>query len=359
MNRSMPSLVSTFCALFFGAANIMAESKPMEVSVTARVRDFKEISPSDTAGAHPHFNNQNGCSSQELGVFSVQPTLQINGESRTPKLMDSLPPTLAKCYAPKERFSEWFTDKPGINRSFLVDMRFQWNEGKGTYQFGDRTFFPIDDGNAFVPVIPGETTYGHLQTGIMDGVDVSKHNYGFTMEMHTMFAYQEGKGQMVSIQGDDDIWLFLNGIRVVDLGGVHQLQTASVNLDSAKAALGLENGMNYTFDFYFAERHTASSSCTITTNLAIGTPVEAAAVRSKANFKVAAVSGPVAIYDRSGRLVRTIQSSNLESVSLAWDHKDAEGRLAAPGIYFWRAAGAGRGTAVPAVPMAAGKVVIR
>lgn len=342
-------MVPTYCALIFGAATVMAQPRPAEVSVTAKVRDFKEISPSDTAGAHPHFNNQNGCSSQELGVFSVKSDLAVSGESRTPVLMDSLPSTLAKCYSPKDRFADWFMDKPGVNRAFTVDMRFQWNEGKGTYTFGDKTFFPIDDGGAYTPVTPGETTFGHLQTGTVEGVDVSKHNYGFTMELHTLFTYTEGQGQMVEISGDDDIWLFLNGKRVVDLGGVHQLQTATVNLDSLKSALGLESGKSYSFDFYFAERHTASSSCTISTNLAIGTDVTSLR-RPLASLKNAFKSGPIAIYDRSGRLVRTLNGGS-EAASTDWDRMDSSGRAAAPGVYFWRSASKG--------PAASGLVVVR
>lgn len=340
----------TFCALIFGAATVMAQSRPAEVSVTAKVRDFKEVSPGDTAGAHPHFNNQNGCSAQELGVFSVKSDLLVNGDSRMPQLMDSLPSTLAKCYTPKDRFPEWFTDMPGVNRAFTVDMRFQWNEGKGTYTFSDKTYFPIDNGGAYTPVVSGETTFGHLQTGMVENLDVSKHNYGFTMEMHTVFTYTEGQAQRVEISGDDDIWLFLNGKRVVDLGGVHQLQTATVNLDSLKSALGLETGRSYAFDFYFAERHTTSSSCTITTNLAIGTEVSAF-VKPKVSLKTAFKAGPIGIYDRAGRLLRTLDARSEAAASLEWDRMDTSGRVAAPGVYFWRSATSG--------PAASGLVVVR
>ncbi|MDB5047504.1 MAG: fibro-slime family protein [Fibrobacteres bacterium] len=353
-------MVPTCCALLFSVSAATAQTHPAQVAVTAKVRDFKEISPSDTAGAHPHFNNQNGCSAQELGVNSVKPDLNVNGpadggafpgDNLTPALMDSMPSTLAKCYDPPARFAEWFSDRPGINRAFLVEMRFTWDEAKGTYQFGDKNFFPIDDGKAFTRVNPAEGTFGNLQTGVTEnGVDLSTHDYGFTMELHTDFTYTAGQGQMVSIEGDDDIWLFLNGKRVVDLGGVHQLQSASVNLDSLKDMLGLESGKTYSFDFYFAERHTASSSCTITTNLAIGTPVEAG-IKTMASLKSVSRKGPVAIYDRSGRLVRTLAASSGASGAEGWDRLDASGHVTAPGVYFWRLADSG--------PSASGLVLVR
>lgn len=342
MMRRLPSLVSVACVLFSGASVAMAQAVHSDVVVTAKVRDFKEISPSDTAGAHPHFNNMNGCSAQELGVQSVQEELAMDGpadggafegDNRTPMLMTDMPSTLSKCYSPPERFSEWFSDKADVNRAFLVAMRFQWDAGKSAYVFGEDAFFPIDDGAAFTKVDPAVEPFGHLQTGTLDGTDLSMHNYGFTMEMHTGFVYHEGEGQMVTIQGDDDMWLFLNGKRVVDLGGVHQLQSAEVGLDSLKAALGLEDGMTYAFDFYFAERHTASSSCTITTNLAIGEEA-ASALRPRPALRTLAGSAPVEIYDRSGRLVRRLGAA----VEGGWDRKDGSGRPAAPGVYYWRMA---------------------
>ena len=106
MMRSLPSLVPVVCVLFSGATGVMAQAPHPDVSVTAKVRDFKEIAPSDTAGAHPHFNNGNGCSAQELGVQSVQAELDLTGpadggtfpgDNRTPKLMTDMPATLSKC----------------------------------------------------------------------------------------------------------------------------------------------------------------------------------------------------------------------------------------------------------------------
>jgi hypothetical protein len=46
------------------------------------------------------------------------------------------------------------------------------------------------------------------------------------------------------------------------------------------------------------------------------------------------------VYDRSGRLVRSIVGTG----PLVWDGRDQSGRLVAPGIYFCRATGTGRAT---------------
>jgi hypothetical protein len=75
----------------------------------------------------------------------------------------------------------------------------------------------------------------------------------------------------------------------------------------------------------------------ISTNLDIGAPTTA--VRHEVTFEAAALKGPVATYDRAGRHVRTLRPSEGSTGALAWDRKDAKGRVAVPGIYFWRLIG--------------------
>ena len=50
---------------------------------------------------------------------------------------------------------------------------------------------------------------------------------------------------------------------MVDLGGVHSAISGSVGLDT----LGLTAGNDYSFDLFFAERHTVASSFRIDTSI--------------------------------------------------------------------------------------------
>jgi fibro-slime domain-containing protein len=65
--------------------------------------------------------------------------------------------------------------------------------------------------------------------------------------------------------GDDDLWVFINNRLVIDLGGVHGPESASVNLDT----LGLTAGNTYNFDLFFAERHTSGSNFRVETSIVL------------------------------------------------------------------------------------------
>ncbi|WP_438011915.1 fibro-slime domain-containing protein [Sorangium sp. So ce321] len=62
-------------------------------------------------------------------------------------------------------------------------------------------------------------------------------------------------GEKFTFAGDDDVFTYIDGKKVVDLGGIHAQETAAVDLDT----LGLEVGRQYQLDFFFAERHVTDS----------------------------------------------------------------------------------------------------
>lgn len=358
--RLSPSLWPAIClALSATAAGIAAQGvdPPLEVSLQAKVRDFKEANTLDPENTHPHFNTYNACSALELGAPTVMDELDMGqsadggvfaGDSRGPMLRSDMPENLARCFEPLDRFGDWFQDRgPDVNRAFLIDLVFRRDPATGLYVHQSNEFFPLDEGMPFRKIDPGDPDpFGHLQTGTLDGKDLANHNYGFTMEFHTRIVYEEGMSHRLSFQGDDDIWVFLNGMKVVDLGGVHQTQAAEVNLDSLAPILGLVGGQDYPLDFYFAERHTASSSFKITANLHMGSvSIRSAPGRGQRVVRTLPAGTEVAVYDRGGRLVRTLRASEGLDPARIWDGRDAHGRATAPGMYFWRA----RGAASPAI----------
>ncbi|MBD3321207.1 MAG: fibro-slime domain-containing protein, partial [Chitinivibrionales bacterium] len=113
-------------------------------------------------------------------------------------------------------------------------------------------FFPIDTKGFGVDPVAGD----------------EKHNYSFTMEMHYKFMYQPGL--TFNFFGDDDLWVFVNGELLIDLGGVHSSASGGFDLDT----LGLVEGEVYELDLFYAERNMVNSRIQITTNLFTSVPSE-------------------------------------------------------------------------------------
>ncbi|MFO0760050.1 MAG: fibro-slime domain-containing protein [Byssovorax sp.] len=139
----------------------------------------------------------------------------------------------------KSNFDQWYRDVPGVN--LRKDTSIPFLPIIGGQAFADDTFFPIDDE--------------------LFGNQGREHNFHFTVEGHTTFRYQGG--EIFALEGDDDLWVFLDRQLVIDLGGVHGAESGEVHVDDWATLLGLSIGGVYPLDFFFAERHTSGSDLRI------------------------------------------------------------------------------------------------
>ena len=163
-------------------------------------------------------------------------------------------------------FRGWYNDIPGLNASRLVDIILVRQANSSRYVFDSATQQPWASRGGFFP-INGELFGNYGNWG---------KNFHFTTQLEADFVYQAQDNQVFTFSGDDDVWVFINGKLVIDLGGLHPRREQTVNLND----LGfLEDGSNYRFKIFHAERRTSESNFRMETTIqfrAVEPPVTSA-----------------------------------------------------------------------------------
>lgn len=155
-------------------------------------------------------------------------------------------------------FDQWFRDVPGTNMSAPLTLNLV-RGADGSYVFDDKLDPLYIERNGFFPI--DNQLFGN-------SAGSPNHNFHFTFELHTLFTYDAQANQVFKFTGDDDVWVFVDGKMVIDLGGVHPAHEQFIELNR----LNLIDGQQYTLDFFFAERHRVQSNFRIHTNLVLSVP---------------------------------------------------------------------------------------
>jgi fibro-slime domain-containing protein len=214
------------------------------------VRDFKGALPAYMGplqpGGHPDFEVFQG-DSPTTGLVAAE--LSPEGKpvyTGKCELGDAAPSADGCPYGAmttsEHNFKQWYTSDDTVNKTYFVYFQLD-GPTLGNSTFESEHFFPVDG-------------QGWGNSGL-DADKKTPRNYSFTTEIHTTFKYNGG--ETFAFTGDDDVWIFINGMLAVDLGGLHMQTTGSVSLDDKAAVLGITKGTVYPLDLFHAERHSVSS----------------------------------------------------------------------------------------------------
>lgn len=201
--KTRTAMMAALCGAFALGDTASAD----QILMTGIVRDFKR---GDWNGGHPDFETAG--SMGRFGHVLNMVTMDL-GEDGKP-VYNTTRPSKDTMHS-KTRFDQWYRDVIGVNLSTALTLPFdnEQSEPGGTYTYQNNAFWPVNS-----------QLFGNQNLG---------KNFHFTFELHTNFTYTPN--QKFTFIGDDDVWVYINGKRCIDLGGVHGATTGSVFLFDGKA----------------------------------------------------------------------------------------------------------------------------
>ncbi|MFO0860914.1 MAG: fibro-slime domain-containing protein [Phycisphaerales bacterium] len=211
------------------------------------------------ADGKPQFKGQGNLVSKEAVDASsrnIMPVTKSYLSSKTGDKAGTVSTSNGGALTTEAAFKQWFRDVPGVNLSKTVPIVLVRQANSNIYSFSDKTDAGYSAKGGFFP-INGE---------LFGNSPGQSKNFGFTFELDTEFTYKKGTGQTFTFTGDDDVWVYVNGKLVVDIGGVHSAVSQTIELDRIQ---GLEDGKKYPLKLCFAERHTTASNCRIDTTITL------------------------------------------------------------------------------------------
>lgn len=175
------------------------------------------------------------------------------------------------CTANAGTFFHWFHDTPGVNQ-VILGRKLRLFQSGAAYVFNSTTdnvtTANINCGNGTAVTCQSQGGFWPLNGLGFGNWAATGKNFHFTSEVRFPFTY--AGGETLSFTGDDDVFVYVGGRKVVDLGGVHAALSGSVTLNAGTvtvpggAPVGLVVGQTYEIAVFQTERNTTGSNYRLT-----------------------------------------------------------------------------------------------
>lgn len=253
-----------------GSSNYCDPSQPDGITIAGKTNNCKnywEFNPSAT-----NLGRKLGCVENLLGANKT-PVFKPYTVAGNPVSIGC-----PNCCQSNQYMSEWFTSNDFVSRKLPKNIVHsgkvefcRTDRTQGIFEANNTKFFPLTS----IPERP-KNNEGVSEVLLSDGSN--PQNFGFTMTFERKFTYlgPEMDGQDFTFQGDDDVWVYLNGVLIIDIGGIHGPESQTIKLKDALALVNTYSGKpavkaldTLTLNFFFAERRITGSNFKIKTGFPI------------------------------------------------------------------------------------------
>ncbi|MGI6110211.1 MAG: fibro-slime domain-containing protein, partial [Eubacteriaceae bacterium] len=201
-------------------------------------------------------NNFTGTKVNKAMQNIVQPSLGSDG---FPSLnTNAANKSLSYLFTTSSSWNDHKTVYANVNHLFTKDdngyyqydsnKNYAWygsSSGGGNFTVYNTTYTTADEAYpiGFFPFDQYDSSRNNPTLWTQNGVASSKLNHHFGLSMSATFTMPkdgtvDGRDMVFDYSGDDDMWVFVDDVLVLDLGGIHEPASGSINFATGKVTYG-------------------------------------------------------------------------------------------------------------------------